>query len=124
EEIRRALIQAGQRLSRHIRREHKAAELEKRIAHIEQFAPILVEGLCKITGASEARKKRAQEGLRKILGRDAQAAEAELEEAQTKLNAHIEDAARRGVVHGDADVIDVHEATAEGGSEAKAPAKP
>src|SRR5262249_51635447 len=33
EEIRRALMQAGQKLSRHIRREHKEADLERKIAH-------------------------------------------------------------------------------------------
>jgi len=85
EEIRRALIQAGQKLSRHIRKESKAAELEEKIRYIEQFGPILVEGLARITKSSDAVKKKAEEGLRKILGRDATDAEKELEMAEEKL---------------------------------------
>ncbi len=85
EEIRRTLMQAGQRLSRHIKREDKAAELEEKIRHIEQFGPILVQGLCRITQASDARKQKAEEGLRKILGRDAQDVQEQLEVAETRL---------------------------------------
>lgn len=87
EEIRRALIQAGQRLSKHIRREVKANELEEKIRHIEQFGPILVDGLCRITEAPAARKKRAEDGLLKLLGRDARTAEKELDEAHAVLAA-------------------------------------
>src|SRR6185312_9608386 len=75
EEIRLALIQAGQRLSKYIRKEARANELEEKIRHIEQFGPILVEGLCRITKAPEARKKKAEQGLLKLLGRDANEAE-------------------------------------------------
>ena len=89
EEIRRALMQAGQKLSRHIRREDKANELEEKIRHIEQFGPILVEGICRITKASDARKEKARQGLMKLLGRDAQAAEKDLETAAEKLEAHL-----------------------------------
>ncbi len=85
EEIRRALMQAGQKLSRHIRREDKAADLEEKIRHIQQFGPILVEGLCRITGADDKHKKRAEEGLLKILGKDAKSAEKELKEAHDNL---------------------------------------
>ncbi len=85
EEIRRALIQAGQRLSRHIRKESKASELEEKIRHIEQFGPILVDGLCRISKAPQERKKRAEEGLLKLLGRDARDTQKELEEAHGKL---------------------------------------
>ena len=84
-EIRLALMQAGQKLSRHIKKESKEADLERKLAHIEQFGPILVEGLARIIGASDARKKKAEEGLRKLLGRDSSAAIAELEEAESKL---------------------------------------
>ncbi len=87
EEIRRALMQAGQKLSRHIRHESKIADLERKIAHIEQFGPILVEGLVNITGANEKRKKAAEEGLRKLLGRDARDAEKDLDDAESALNA-------------------------------------
>ena len=58
EEIRLALIQAGQRLSKYIRREAKENELEEKIRHIEQFGPILVEGLCRITKAPDTRKRK------------------------------------------------------------------
>jgi DNA topoisomerase-6 subunit B len=87
EEIRRALIQAGQKLSKHIRKEVKANELEEKIRHIEQFCPILVEGLCRITKAPESRKKKAEEGLVKLLGREARATEKELKEAHDVLAA-------------------------------------
>lgn len=87
EEIRRALIQAGQKLSRHIRREEKEADLMNKIRHIEQFGPMLVDGLVRITKSSEARKKKAEEGLQQILGKDALAAEEDLESAQASLAA-------------------------------------
>lgn len=89
EEIRRALMQAGQKLSRHIRREDKANELEEKIRHIEQFGPILVEGICRITKAPDSRKEKARLGLMKLLGRDAQSAEKDLEAASEKLEAHL-----------------------------------
>jgi DNA topoisomerase-6 subunit B len=85
EELRLALIQAGQKLSRHIKAENKAADLERKISHIEKFGPILVEGLARLSGANETRKKKATEGLNKLLGRDARAAETELQEANVKL---------------------------------------
>lgn len=65
-------MQAGQKLARHIRKESKEADLERKLAHIELFGPILVEKLVSIVGASEARKARAEEGLRKLLGRDSE----------------------------------------------------
>jgi DNA topoisomerase-6 subunit B len=78
DELRLALIQAGQKLSRHIKAEARAEDLEEKRRHIEQFGPILVEGLCRITGAPDARKKKAEQGLMKILGRDSKAVEKEL----------------------------------------------
>ena len=86
EELRRALMQAGQKLSRHIKREDKAADLERKRAHIEKFGPILVEGLAKIAGASKERKKKAEEGLVKILGRESKAAEKDLKNAEDRLS--------------------------------------
>ncbi len=85
EEIRRALIQAGQKLSRHIKKEFKEADLERKLQHIEQFGPILVETLARIAKAPESRKKKAEEGLRKLLGRDSEDAIADLEKAQSRL---------------------------------------
>lgn len=82
EEIRRALIQAGQRLSRHIRRENREADLEQKLQYIEQFCPILVDCLCRITQAPASRKKKAIDGLIKLLGRDINVAKKELKEAE------------------------------------------
>ena len=88
EEIRLALIQAGQRLSKYIRKEAKAEELEEKIRHIEQFGPILVDGLCRIISAPASRKKKAEDGLMKLLGRDAKETKKELAEAHDVLEAH------------------------------------
>jgi DNA topoisomerase VI subunit B len=90
EEIRRALIQAGQKLSKHIKREVKANELEEKIRHIEQFCPILVEGICRIIDAPASRKKKAEEGLVKLLGRDAHVTKKELDQAHAVLEAQKE----------------------------------
>lgn len=98
EEIRRALMQAGQKLSRHIRREDKEADLERKIAHIEQFGPILVDGLVRLTGAKEARKIKAQEGLKKLLGRDTREAEKDLSDAEVRLQALRERQAKAGLM--------------------------
>ncbi len=85
EEIRRTLMQAGQKLSRYINAEDKANDLEEKLRYIEQFGPILVDGLARITGAKEDQKKRAREGLMKLLGRDTSSAEKELSAANQKL---------------------------------------
>ncbi len=85
EEIRRTLMQTGQKLSRHIRAEDRAADLERKIQHLEKYAPILVRELAKIVGAPKARALQAEEGLRKILGRDASHAEEALQEAELRL---------------------------------------
>jgi DNA topoisomerase-6 subunit B len=87
EEIRRALMQAGQKLSRHINRESRATEHEERIAHIEQFGPILIDGLIRLTSADEKRREKATEGLRKLLGRDAIESEKALKVAKEQSEA-------------------------------------
>lgn len=121
QEIRLALIQAGQKLSRHIKREFKEADLERKLAHIEQFGPILVEKLATITGANESRMKKAEEGLKKILGRDSKEAVAELEEAEARLAKQKAREAKRSGDDGDdgvmseADVLAHEEAAAEKG---------
>lgn len=97
EEIRRALMQAGQKLSRHIRKEFKEADLERKISHIEQFGPILVEGLARIAKAPESRKRKAEEGLRKLLGRDTRDAEKDLSEAHDRLEKLKVQNAKRGI---------------------------
>lgn len=106
EEIRRTLMQAGQRLSRHIKRENKAADLERKKQHIEKFGPILVEALTSILGASERRKKKAMEGLASILGRDTEEMNKELDEAEQKLQ-NLK--AKRAHIHGDTDALEVEE---------------
>ncbi|WP_373998033.1 DNA topoisomerase VI subunit B [Bdellovibrio bacteriovorus] len=98
-EIRLALIQAGQRLSRHIKKEVKEADLERKLAHIEQFGPILVEGLARIIKAPEARKKKAEEGLKKLLGRDSEEAIADLEAAESKLLEQKKREKKKGIDH-------------------------
>jgi DNA topoisomerase-6 subunit B len=110
EEIRLAVMRAGQKLSRHIKRENKAADLERKMKHIEQFGPILVEKLAQITKASEARKKRAIAGLEKILGRDSKAAKEDLNEADLRLKKLKERMQARGIgafVGQDNDELDV-----------------
>ncbi len=87
EEIRRALMQAGQKLSRHIKREDRAADLERKLQHIEKFGPILVQYLGKVVNAPKARIKKAEEGLTKLLGRDSKVAEDKLSVAEEKLAA-------------------------------------
>jgi len=94
EELRRTLIQAGQRLSRHIKKEHREQDLENKLRYIEQFCPILVDCLCRITGAPEKRKKKATEGLEKILGRDLSVAKKELQAADEAAK----DAAAKGKI--------------------------
>lgn len=107
-EIRLALIQAGQKLSRHIKKEFKEADLERKLAHIEQFGPILVESLARIVGAPESRKKKAEEGLKKLLGRDSEAAIADLEEAESKLLAQKKRERQKGIAHDeDEEEVDV-----------------
>lgn len=113
EEIRRALMQAGQKLSRHIKHEMKEADLERKLAHIEQFGPILVEKLVLLAGANEARKKKAEEGLRKILGRDSEDAASQLEEAQTKLAEQKKKEAKKLGLELDEDTAQADEETEE-----------
>lgn len=86
DELRFAMMRAGQKLSRHIKQEQRAADLERKKQHIEKFGPILVKGLVDITKANATRKKKAEAGLDKILGRDAKEAEAKLKVADKKLN--------------------------------------
>jgi len=98
EELRLALIQCGQRLGAHIRRESKMADVERKIQHIQLFAPILVKSLCRITKSGPDREKKAMEGLAKILGRDSaeqtsqlEAANQKASEAQAKLDEQLGD---------------------------------
>jgi len=98
EELRLALIQAGQRLSRYINKEKREADLEQKIRHIEQFGPVLIEGIGRIVKAPETRLQKAREGLMKLLGRDAAAAEDEL---QTAVEKHAKIAAKQAAILGE-----------------------
>ncbi|MEN9835391.1 MAG: hypothetical protein RL011_1584, partial [Pseudomonadota bacterium] len=91
EELRRALMQTGQRLSRYLSREHKAGELEQRVQHIEQFGPILVETLGRILGASDERKRAATAGLAKILEKDTKGIKKDLADAEGRLASYLEE---------------------------------
>jgi DNA topoisomerase-6 subunit B len=84
DELRLALMQAGQRLARFVNKERREFDLEKKRAHIEQFGPILIEGIGRITNAPRPRLDKAKDGLMKILGRDEAAAEDALAHASAK----------------------------------------
>ena len=85
EEIRRTLMQTGQKLARHIKREKRADELETKTKYIRQFVPILVKKLGDITKASDKRMERATKGIMRILGQDTKQAEEALKTAEIKL---------------------------------------
>ena len=86
EEVRKTLMQAGQKLSKHIRAESRADELERKVRHIEQFGPILVEGLVRILNAPNTRLKKAKMGLTKLLSKDTNVAKKILIDARNKLS--------------------------------------
>jgi len=85
EEIRRTLMQTGQKLARHIRREKRADELEKKTQYIKQFVPILVKKLADITKASSQRQKKATQGIMKLLGQDTKQVAEALKTAENQL---------------------------------------
>jgi DNA topoisomerase-6 subunit B len=91
EELRRALMQTGQRLSRYLKREHKADELEQRAQHIEQFGPILVETLARILKAPDERKRAAEAGLAKLLEKDTKGIKKDLAAADERLASYLEE---------------------------------
>ena len=85
DEIRKTLQQTGQKLSRHIRKEQKAHDLQRKMLYIEKFVPILIKKLADITSAPQARVKRAEQGIKKILEKDTKMAEQALKEAKGRL---------------------------------------
>lgn len=86
EEIRLTLIQAGQKLSKYIKKETKANELEEKLRHIEMFTPILIDSLMSITDEPKVRRQKLEKGLSRILGRDTADAEEQLAKAETSLS--------------------------------------
>lgn len=119
EELRLAIMQAGQKLSRHIKKELHAADYEKKLQHIEQFGPILIEGLGRITKASEAQLKKAREGLVKILGRDSNVALENLKQAE---EAHLKMTKKGGVSVADESAEEVRANTESNESQTEADA--
>ena len=97
DELRKALIQCGQRLGAHIKREAKAADMERKLQHIESFAPILVKGLVRILEAPQKRETKALEGLAKILGRDTKEIAKDVEEAEKKAAKISLEMAEKGI---------------------------
>ena len=85
EEIRLALMQAGQKLKRHIRKEKNTADLFRKKEYIEKFAPILIRKIKDITGVSQKEITKAEQGLYAILSKDTALAEKALGEAQKQL---------------------------------------
>lgn len=90
EEIRLALIQVGQRLAKHIRAESKQNELEEKKRYIEQFGPILIDAVFRMTKEKESRRKKVELGFKKILGRETDDVAKELKDSQLKLKKEIE----------------------------------
>ena len=82
EEMRKALMQGGQRLGKHLRREQKEAVLESKIQHIEQFSPILVEGLFVLQIQVIKTQRKGSKRSFRILGRETSKAEKELKGAE------------------------------------------
>jgi DNA topoisomerase-6 subunit B len=85
EEVRRTLIQAGQKLAKFVKKEEKEEDLERKRLYIEQFAPILINCLFEISEEPQSRRAKIQKGLSKILGRDTEEAEQELEKHNVKI---------------------------------------
>lgn len=86
DEIRYALMQAGQKLKKHIRTEKNTEDLFKKKEYIEKFTPILMRKIKDISGASKADILKAEQGLRAILSKDTKKAEKALGEAQLLLH--------------------------------------
>ena len=85
EEIRLALMQAGQKLKKHIRKEKNTADLFRKKEYIEKFAPILIQKIKDITGVSQKEIDKAQKGLLAILSKDTLLAEKALGEARRQV---------------------------------------
>ena len=85
DEIRFALMKAGQKLKRHISKEQHTEDLIRKKEYIEKFAPILIRKIKDITQVSDKEIKQAEKGLNHILSKGTEAAEKALGEAKIKL---------------------------------------
>ena len=70
EEIRRALMQAGQKISKFLSSEEKSKEEKEKIEYIEKFTPILISSLARILDVNDSRQKKASQALSKLLRKD------------------------------------------------------
>lgn len=87
DEIRLALMQTGQKLKKHIRKEKNTEDLLRKKQYIEKFAPILIRKIKDITKADKKAMEKGEKGLYAILSKDAKEAEKALGEAQIQLEA-------------------------------------
>lgn len=85
DEIRLALIQAGQKLAKFVKKEEKEEDLERKRQYIEMFAPVLIKYLQKVTDCSNKDKTDAELGLKKILGRDINEVSLDLDKVNKKI---------------------------------------
>lgn len=85
DEIRLALMQTGQKLKRHIKKEKHTEDLLRKKQYIEKFAPILIRKIKDITGAKQTDVDKGTKGLYAILSKDAAEVEKALGEAQLQL---------------------------------------
>lgn len=85
QEIRLALIQAGQKLAKFVKKEEKEEDLERKRQYIEMFAPVLIKYLQKVTDCSNKDKTDAEAGLKKILGRDINEVSLDLDKVNKKI---------------------------------------
>ena len=85
EEIRLALMQTGQKLKKHLRKEKNTEDLIRKKQYIEKFAPILIRKLKDITGAGKKEIEKSEKGLYAILSKDTAEAEKALGEARLQL---------------------------------------
>ena len=93
QEIRLALIQVGQKLSKFVKKESKESDLEQKRAYIEKFTPILLDAVFRISQENNSRRKKAEQGLRQILGREEADLKAEIESVDQKIAAEKKDGA-------------------------------
>ena len=86
------------KMARHIKREKRADELERKTQYIRQFVPILVKKLGDITKADKKRIEKATKGIMKILGQDTAEAQQALQTAEQRLEVLKENTKQNGVL--------------------------
>jgi DNA topoisomerase-6 subunit B len=84
-EIRLALIQAGQKLAKFVKKEAKEEDLERKRQYIEMFSPILINCLFDLTKEPQSRRPKMEKGLKTILGRETAEVKEELKAVKAKI---------------------------------------